>query len=163
LNYKATAAELLSLWQEQAGVVEITRYSQLLPTIESQTVSWDGSSATGNDFNLNQGDFLWVKFAGASILDFAASQCAEQDLSSGLNVLSTTCVPDDYTAQLLVSELGADNVKAVRLLNSQTGRWQVASVNSNNHIIGENFNIPPIAVVLIDMNQPVSQWLPGKN
>jgi len=162
LNYKATASELLTLWQEQAGVVEITRYSQLLPTIESQTISWDGSNTTGDDFNLNQGDFLWVKFAGASILDFAASQCAEQDLSTGLNVLSTTCVPDDYTAQRLVSELGADNVKAVRLLNSQTGRWQVASVNSNSHVIGENFNIPPIAVVLIDMNQPVSQWLPGK-
>jgi len=161
LSYKPTAFELLSLWQEQANVVEITRYSQLLPTVTSQTAGWDGSSLIGDDFALNLGDFLWVKFGGASILDFAFSNCAPQDLSLGINVLVTACIPDDYNAYRLLNELGIANVKAVRILDAQTGRWQVASVNSNDSIVGENFHIPPIAVVLIEMKQSVNQWLPG--
>jgi len=161
LSYRSTAAALLLLWQQQAGVVEMTRYSQLLPTIESQTVSWDGASVVGTDFSLNQGDFLWVKFNGARILDFAASSCAAQDLATGINVLSTTCVPDDYNAYRLLEELDITNVSAVRLLNAQTGRWQVASVSGSGAIIGENFDIPTIAVVLIEMQQAVSQWQPG--
>ncbi len=161
LNYQATAVKLLSLWQQQANVVEITRYSQLLPTIQSQTVAWDGAAVTGADFTLNKGDFLWVKFAGASILDFATSDCIKNDLSTGINVLTATCVPDDYDAYQLLNDLGVDNVNAVRLLNAQTGRWQVASVNSSSGIIGENFRIPAVAVVLIDMKQPLNQWLPG--
>lgn len=162
LDYKTTAAELLTLWQQQAAVVEITRYNQLLPTIESQSVSWDGSAVVGTDFDLNLGDFLWVKFDGASILDFAASSCAEQDLASGLNVLNVICVPDDYDAYRLFNELGTSNVAAIRSLNSQTGRWQVVTLNDNDMIVGENFRIPAIAVVLIDMKQPVNQWLPGR-
>lgn len=162
LSYRATAAELLTLWQQQAGVVEITRYSQLLPTIQSETVSWDGSAVTGVDFALNQGDFLWVKFNGANILDFAASNCAVQDLAAGTNVLTTNCVPDDYSAYRLVEELGTANVNAVRLLDAQTGRWQVATVNAGGNIVGENFYIPTIAVVLIEMQQPVNQWQPGR-
>lgn len=161
LSYRATAAELLTLWQQQAGVVEITRYSQLLPTVESQAVSWDGASVIGTDFALNQGDFLWVKFNGAKILDFATSDCAAQDLALGINVLAVSCVPDDYTAYRLLEELDVNNVSAVRLLNAQTGRWQVASVSGSGAIIGENFDIPTIAVVLIEMQQAVSQWQPG--
>ncbi len=161
LGYRSTAAELLTLWQQQAGVVEITRYSQLLPTIVSESVSWDGSSVIGTDFTLNQGDFLWVKFNDANILDFASSTCSAQDLAAGINVLSTACVPDDYNAYRLLEELDSTNVSAVRLLNAQTGRWQVASVDAGS-IIGENFEIPPVAVVLIDMLQPVNQWLPGR-
>lgn len=162
LGYRSTAAELLTLWQQQAGVVEITRYSQLVPTIESQTVSWDGTGVTGGDFILDQGDFLWVKFAATNILDFASSDCVLRDLIAGVNVMTTTCVPDDYDAYRLMKELGATNVNAVRLLNAQTGRWQVATVDTNGVIIGENFHIPPIAVVLIDMKQSVNQWQPGK-
>ena len=75
LAYKSTAAALLTLWQQQASVVEITRYNQLVPTIESQTVSWDGLNVTGDDFTLLPGDFLWVKFAATNILDFASSDC----------------------------------------------------------------------------------------
>ncbi len=161
LGYRSIASDLLTLWQQQAGVVEITRYTQLLPTIESQTVSWVGNAVTGDDFTLSQGDFLWVKFAEAEILDFANSDCIPQNLAVGVNVLTTTCVPDDYDAYRLLAELGVGNVSAVRLLDAQTGRWQVASVNAGG-IIGENFDIPPIAVVLVDVQQPVNQWLPGR-
>ncbi len=162
LAYRSTAAELLTLWQQQAGVAEITRYSQLLPTVVSETVSWDGSSVIGTDFTLNQGDFLWVRFNDAKILDFAASDCSPQDLAVGINVLTTSCVPDDFNAYRLLAELDVANVNAVRLLNAQTGRWQVATVNGAGGIIGENFDIPTIAVVLIEMQQAVNQWQPGR-
>jgi beta propeller repeat protein len=161
LDYKTSAAELLSLWQQQAGVIEITRFSQLLPTLISEAVSWDGASVTGTDFTLNEGDFLWVRFLDARILDFSTSNCLPNDLVVGINVLASTCVPDDYTAYQLFNDLGISNVNAVRLLNAQTGRWQVATVSNTNSFQGENFSIPSIAVVLIDMKQPVNQWLPG--
>jgi beta propeller repeat protein len=161
LSYQTSASDLLSLWQSEAGVVELTRYSQLLPTIESQTVSWDGSAVTGEDFSLAEGDFLWVKFDGARILDFANSACSGQDLSLGVNVISTACIPDDYRVSRLVSELGANRIKAVRLLDSQTGKWRVAMTGMNGEVLGEDFRIPPVAVLLVEMDEPVSQWLPG--
>jgi len=49
----------------------------------------------------------------------------------------------------------------VRILNAQTGRWLITSVNEHNHIIGDNSLINPIAVVLIELKQAVSQWQPG--
>lgn len=158
LNYKQTAGELLELWQEEAGVVEITRYNQIFPIMQSETVTWD-EGVTGSNFNLGVGDLLWVKFAGAQILDFSAGSCLENDLDEGVNVLASQCLPDDYTAYGLLKNIGEDNIRAVRLLNSQTGRWQVATVNEEK-IIGENFDIPPMAVLLIDMKKAVNKWLP---
>jgi len=159
LTHKQTAGDLLELWNADAGVIEITRYNQLLPTIETDTVSWNGE-LVGTDYLLNEGDFLWVKFGNTKILDFSQSDCASSALSAGVNVLANQCIPDGYTAYRLIENVGVDNVKAVRLLNSQTGRWQVATTGDES-IIGENFLIPPMAVLLIDMKQDVTDWTPS--
>ena len=141
LDYIQQAGDLLQLWQEEAGVLEITRYSQLVPNVVSETVSWNGSTVVGDDFTLAAGDFLWVKFDSAQILDFANSQCGVRNLVTGVNVLSGHCFPDNYTAHQLIEASGVENIRAVRALDAKNGRWQVAMV-VDGHIIGEDFAIP---------------------
>jgi hypothetical protein len=160
LSYITQAAELLKLWQAEAGVVELTRFSQLLPDLVSETLSWNGSAVDGTDFTLAAGDFLWVKFSDAHILDFASSDCAGASLVTGVNVLSSGCFPDDYSAYQLMKDLGLANVSALRVLDSNTGRWSVATV-VNGKIVGENFSIPNVTVVLVEMTQAVTDWRPS--
>ena len=160
LSYISQAADLLKLWQAEAGVVEITRFSQLLPELVSETLSWNGSSIVGTDFTLAEGDFIWVKFSDSHILDFASSDCAASDLFTGVNVLASGCFPDNYSAYKLLTDLGVNNVKALRVLDSNTGRWSVATVH-NGKITGENFVIPNVTVVLVDMLQAVTDWRPS--
>lgn len=160
LGYITQAADLLKLWQAEAGVVEVTRFSQLLPVPVSETLTWNGSAVEGADFTLVEGDFLWVKFSDTHILDFASSDCAGANLVAGVNVLSSGCFPDDYSAYQLLKDLDLVNVSALRVLDSNTGRWSVATV-VNGNIVGENFSIPNVTVVLVEMIQGVSDWRPS--
>lgn len=158
LRYKQTAGQLLQSWSSEAGVIEITRYNQFLPAVVTDTITWD-NGVVGDDFELANGDFLWVKFNSTKILDFSTGECSNFDLPAGVNVLVNQCIPDDFTAYRLLNSLGKDKVNAVRSLDSQSGKWQVATV-SEGKIIGENFELPPMSVVLIDASQEISNWTP---
>ena len=63
------AFSILTLWHEEVGVSEVTRYTSLLPTPVADTVTWDGGAPVGNNFTLEAGRFLWVKFNHIKILD----------------------------------------------------------------------------------------------
>ncbi len=159
-DFISNAYELLTLWHKDAGVVEISRYVSLIPLPEKQTASWDVNHPSGTNFPLESGSFVWVKFNSSEILDLGNRQCDTIDLQSGVNVFSYTCFPDGYSAYKMLRELGTGNVNAVRVLNSETGQWQVAAVVDGN-IVGEDFSIPPVSVVMLDMNKSVSSWKPG--
>ena len=155
------AFTLLELWNREAGVTAITRYSSLVPTVESDTVTWNGSQPMGTNFNLEAGNFLWVRFDQKHILDLGYGACSALDLSSGVNVFTYTCFPDQYTAYRLLIEIGTGNINGLRVLDSDTGRWRVASV-VDDKIAGENFAIPRIAVVMMDMKNEITTWKPGE-
>jgi hypothetical protein len=57
--------------------------------------------------------------------------------------------------------LGAANTNAVRMLESETGKWRMAAVVDDT-MVGEDFAIPRTAFVMIDMKTPVSSWVPGE-
>ncbi len=152
---------LLRLWNEQAGVSEITRYTTLLPQPVADIVTWDGVQPVGNNFNLEPGSFLWVKFDTTQILDLGMGGCGPVDLAVGTNVFGYSCYPDQYSAYKLIRELGTGTINALRMLNSDTGRWEVVSV-MNNQITGEDFNIPRIAVLMMEMSAEVILWTPGE-
>ena len=160
VSYQKDAYTLLRLWNVQAGVTAITKYTALVPTPVSETVSWSGGQPSGNNFALEAGTFLWVKFDQAKILDLGQSGCNPVNLSLGVNVFSYCCFPDRFRAYKLIRHLGMDNLKAVRMLDSDTGRWVAATV-VDNRIVGEDFQIPRIAVLMIDMKAPVVSWVPG--
>jgi hypothetical protein len=100
-------------------------------------------------------------FDRAKILHLGVDgECDALDLASGVNVFSYRCFPDRYTAYGLLRELGKDAVRAVRMLDSETGKWLAAAVEDGK-IVGEDFQIPRIAVMMMDMKVPASSWIPG--
>ena len=161
VTYQTDAYTILKLWHLQAGVVSITRYTALVPTPVSETVSWVNGQPSGNNFSLEAGSFLWVKFDQAKILDLGQGGCSPVDLSVGVNVFGYWCFPDHYRSYDLIRGLGATHINSIRMLDSDTGKWVVAAV-ANNKIIGENFKIPKISVLMIDMAESVGDWSPGE-
>ena len=126
----------------------------------SETVSWAGGQPIGTNFALEAGTFLWVKFDQAKILELGPGGCDPLELSADVNVVGYWCFPDRYRAYDLIRELGTDKINAVRMLDSNTGKWMVAAVQDSK-ITGENFEIPSVSVLLIDMAQAVGSWVPG--
>lgn len=161
VSNQADAYTLLRLWNQQAGVSEITRYTTLLPQPVADTVRWIGGAPDGNNFALEVGTFLWVKFNNTNILDLGSGACASLNLAAGANVFSYPCFPDHYTAYSLIREIGTANISSVRVLDSETGRWEVVSV-VNGMITGEDFDIQSLSVVMIDMNAAFGPWRPGE-
>lgn len=155
------AYSLLRLWNEQAGILEITRYTSLLPQPVADTVTWGGSGPVGTNFALEAGNFLWVRFNETHILDLGQSTCTPLNLAAGVNAFSYSCFPDSYSAYRMIRELGPANVNALRVLDSNTGRWQAAIVNEGV-IVGEDFKIPSVAVLMVDLNTTIGPWRPGE-
>jgi hypothetical protein len=55
--------------------------------------------------------------------------------------------------------MGVAKVKAVRMLDAETGRWVVALVQ-NGRPIGNDFPIPNVAVLMVDLSAAVSNFRP---
>lgn len=155
------AFTLLGLWNAEAGVNELRRYTTLLPSPVSESATWSGSAASGTNFPLVEGEFLWVEFDSMQILDLGDAGCAPVDLPVGTSSLALTCFPDGFTAFEAIQDLGPANVKAMRLLDSRNGRWSVATVLPTGELRGEDFAIPRVGVLLLDLQAPVAQWTPG--
>jgi len=151
---------LLRLWHEQAGVQEITRYTSLIPLPVAETVTWTGAPV-GPNFTLDAGDFLWVRFNDTLILDMGQRTCGTLNLAKGTSAFSYSCFPDGYSAYQMIRDIGMPNINAIRSLASDTGRWQTAAV-MDGRIVGEDFKIPTVAVLMVEMNTEVGPWRPGE-
>ncbi len=153
------ARTLLSRWNAQAGVTEVTRVASLTPTVTFETARWNKGQFSGTNFVLAGGSFLWVKFDTNQVIDLGVNGRGFADLSAGVNAISYTAFPNDYSAYQMVRQLGVDKVNAIRILESESGRWLVAEVR-NSRLIGDDFPIPRAAVVFVDMDSAVTQWRP---
>ena len=148
--YQQNAYALLTLWHAQAGVQEITHYTSLVPQVASDTVSWVNGAPTGPNFTLSAGSFLWIKFADQQVVDLGLNSLGPVDLAAGANVLSYAGFPSQYSAFQLLNQLGLANARAVRMLDSESGRWVVAEV-VNGQLAGSDFPIPRVAVLMLDL------------
>lgn len=157
--YQQNAYALLTLWNNEAGVQEITHYRSLVPQVASETISWAGGAPSGPNFSLAAGDFLWIKFADPQVVELGLNSQGPVNLAAGANVLSYAGFPSRYTAFQLLSQLGLANVRAVRMLDSASGRWAVAQV-TQGQFEGADFAIPRVAVLMLDLNNPVSNFIP---
>ena len=83
------------------------------------------------------------------------------DPAAGVNAFSYFCFPDHYTGYGMLRELGLANINSIRVLDAATGRWSLASVKDGG-IIGSDFEVSRIAVILMDMKTPVAGWKPGE-
>ena len=157
--YQQNAYSLLTLWNAQAGVQQITHYTSLVPQVNSETVAWVGGAPSGPNFALTPGSFLWIKFADQRVLDLGVNSVGPVNLAAGANVLSYAGFPSQYSAYKLLGQLGSANVRAVRMLDSQSGRWLVAEVQ-NGRPIGIDFVVPRVAVLMLDLVNPVNNFQP---
>jgi beta propeller repeat protein len=157
-EYQGDAYTLLNLWRDY-GAEEITRYTAFVPQVTAQTVALVNGAPSGPNFPLVPGQSLWVKFAGTQILDLGVNEPATLSFSPGVNVFSYTHFPSDYSAYQLVQQLGVNNVHALRMLDSEGGNWVVAEVR-NGAIIGHDFHIPQVAVLMLDLANGVAEFKP---
>ena len=130
-----------------------------MPQVSSQSARWVNGQASGDNFTLVSGSFLWVRFNDRDVLDLGLNDTGAINLAAGVNVLSYTAFPSRFSAFKLIRQLGLNNARAVRMLEAESGRWVVAEVQDGN-LAGEDFSIPNVAVLLIDMTSAVNQYKP---
>ena len=153
------AYALLSAWHTTANVLSISRFQTLASPPVMQTATWSGSAASGVNFALTAGDFLWIKFDQRRLLDLGQTTAAPVNLASGKNVLSYAAFPVGYTAYDFIDAAGSANVTAVRMLDAVNGAWRTVEIK-NGTKAGPNFLIPRVAALLLDMKNPVNAWKP---
>jgi hypothetical protein len=156
--YGQNAYGLLALWAG-SGVQSLTQYTSLLPQVASQTASWNNGAPSGPNFTLAAGTFLWVKFNSDQVLDLGVNNSSPLNLSAGANVFGYTGFPDSYSAYQLLRQIGLGNALSVRMLDAQSGLWLVAEVQNGN-LVGNDFPIPNVAVLMVNLAAPVPQFTP---
>lgn len=160
LETAATAFDLLDRWRTDANVTEVATYEQLWPEVVMRRAWRDGQGALqGENFALAAGMFLWLGFDRAQLIDFGPSETGPLDLPQGASVLTYSGFPVGYSAFRMVRQLGTANVNALRLHDPASGRWQTLQTDAGR-LVGADFPIPRIAVILIDMSNPVNGWTP---
>jgi hypothetical protein len=102
---------------------------------------------------------LWVKFARPRLLDLGVNSTSPANLVAGANAVSYAQFPTHYSAYRLLNQLGMANARAVRMLDAEFGRWVVAEFQ-NGRLIGNDFPIPTVAVLILEMAGPVSNFTP---
>lgn len=149
---------LLAAWGTN-GVQEITQYTSLIPQVVSQTAYLNNGVPAGINFNLVSGNFLWMKFNQQQVLDLGVNNTQPLNLAAGANVFGYAGFPDAYSAFRLLRQLGLANAQSVRMLDAQSGRWRVALVQ-NGGLVGDDFPIPGVAVLMVNLNNPINQFMP---
>ncbi len=153
------AYTLLTLWHAQAGIDEITHYSSLSPSVVSETATWANGAPTGTNFPLTAGGFLWIKFDKSRVLDLGVNNTGSIALPAGTSVLSYARFPGGFSAYELLDQLGQGTARSVRMLDSENGNW-VAAQFQNGRPVGTDFAIPSVAVLMIDLAAPISNFTP---
>jgi hypothetical protein len=156
--FAQNAFGLLSDWGSN-GVQSITEYTSLVPTVAAQTAYLTNGAPAGQNFSLVPGAFLWIKFNNREVLDLGVNSSTPINLSVGADVFGYTGFPDSYNAFTLLQQVGVNNALAVRMLDSESGRWRVAEVQGGT-VIGDNFSIPSTAVLMVSVTNAVNNFTP---
>ncbi len=154
------AFSLLADWAHAAGVERLTRFTGAFPEMTEEVAFIEGGSPQGTNFILQPGEFLWVHFPESQVIELDIPDQTPVDLPGGLSALSYDRFPLGYSAAAFIRDLGPERVRAIRMLDSQSGFWKALEVNTDGSLLGPNFRIPPVAVVLLDLNEAIPAWEP---
>ncbi len=156
-----TAFALLANWREEAGVGMVKRYHSLAPELVVETAEWDvpGEAPAGENFPLNPGEFLWLRFDQSRLLDLGDRDTETVNLEAGINAFAYSAFPSGYRVSDLVTQLGWENVNAVRLLDAYSGQWR-SIVIEDGTLLGADYPVPEVALLLVDLKVPVTEWRP---
>ncbi|MCC5805514.1 MAG: hypothetical protein JJU00_04210 [Opitutales bacterium] len=154
------AFSLLADWGAAAGVASVSRFAGSVPDWTEETAVLDGGFPAGNNFPLEPGAFLWIRFAGDEVLELDVPPTAAINLPAGISALSYDRFPLGYSAAAFIRDLGPERVRAIRFLDSATGFWRSLEVKEDGELLGPNFRIPAVAVVLVDLREAIPSWTP---
>jgi beta propeller repeat protein len=155
----ATAFQLLAEWGPAAGITAVTTYDSFSPLV-SRTANFSGAAASGVDFPLAAGSFLWVEFGQPNMADLGAGAENTLNLATGLNAFSYTGFPVGATAYGVIDSIGTANLHSLRFFDAFAGRWRAVEINASGTRIGNDFAIPRVATLLLDVIHPVNAWKP---
>jgi hypothetical protein len=154
------AFTLIRAWSFQAHVTEVLVYDQLWPEVLSRRAyRTPGGEPAGENFLLAAGDFIWMGFDRSELIDFGPASGATLDLPAGVSVVTYTDFPMEYGAFRMARQIGLANLRAARMYDPSSGRWQTVEVREGG-LVGMDFPIPRIAVMYFDMVNPVNGWRP---
>ncbi len=153
-----TAYSLLSAWNAEAGVVSVSRFQSFTP-LTTEVAVMNGGAPSGTNFNLTAGQFVWVRFNESRIVDLGAASGAPLNLPAGVSAFTHTLLPQGYSGHALARSFGLANVRAVRILDAEAGQWHLLSVSSGA-LVGPDFRVPGVAVVIVDLANAVNNWTP---
>jgi beta propeller repeat protein len=157
----ATAFDLLDRWRTEANIVEVATYEQIWPEVVRRRAWRDaGGALQGENFALTVGMFVWLGFDRAQLIDFGPAETGPVDLPAGASVLTYSGFPVGYTAFRMMRQLGLEAVQSLRMHDPASGRWLTVQAGAGGRLVGADFPIPRIAVVLVDMQTAVEGWIP---
>ncbi|MDA3926313.1 MAG: hypothetical protein PF904_16595 [Kiritimatiellae bacterium] len=155
-----TAFDLLDRWRTEANIIEVATYEQLWPTTVMHRAFRDAEGILqGDDFDLSVGMFVWLGFDRAQLIDFGPAESGSIDLAEGANVMTYSGFPVGYSGFDMMRDIGLENVRALRMHDATSGRWLTVQVDAGQ-LVGNDFAIPRIAVILVDMEMAVTGWCP---
>lgn len=154
-----SAFPLLADWAPVAGITSVTIYDSFAPLV-SRSATFTGGAASGEDFPLVAGSFLWVEFSQPNMADLGAGGENTVALAIGLNAFSHAGFPVTATAYGAIESIGTTKLRALRFFDAFAGRWRSVEVTDSGEFIGPNFSIPRVATLLLDMKQAVPAWKP---
>ena len=120
------------------------RKIQSFDTVNNQflTAEMNGNSLVGDDFNLSGGQGVFIISNVETTTPITgAVKCLTMDLATGMNIIGFRCVPPNYSAFKMLSDLGdAETVATLQRFNVNTGRYETATYKDGQPA-GTDFNI----------------------
>ena len=139
-------------------MVALSRFQSFAPLV-SEVAAVNAGTPGGADFDLVAGQFVWVRFNEARLVDLGAASGAPLSLPAGVSAFTHTRLPLGCTGHALVRSLGLANVRGLRVLDAESGQWHLLAVEGGA-IVGADFRVPAVAVVIVDLANAVSNWTP---
>jgi hypothetical protein len=145
-----TSYNLLADLGAQDEISKIERYNPATGTFE--TTTYTGGVASGDQFNIVEGEGYYVYMKEAKSVSFAGQIISPAiELSPGLNIVAIPCMPSNYTSYDLLYYLGSpDEVASIQRFNKEIGAFETTAYY-NGLALGIEFRIVNGEAYLIHM------------
>jgi len=155
----ANAFSLLNAWKGQFNVKSILVFEPM--TGEMLQADMDGSGVTsGTNFTLTENMALMVYSDSSAEVDLGGMpECVSLNFNTGFNLISVPCVPDNYTAFMMIQSMGVDRTISIARYDNTTGRWDTAAV-LGGEVVGKDFLIMSGEGYIVYTSGDILNWYP---
>lgn len=154
----SSAFPLLNDWKGRVTLKGIETHDHVVAALVRGEL--DGSAAAvGTDFPLTENGALFVYTDSRADLNLGEIlSCGTISLTTGFNMASFPCLPDNYQASDLLGSLGGSALSISRF-DTTSARW-VGLARTGGTTAGQDFPIRPGEGYLIYTSGDISNWVP---